>query len=684
MNKNIFIGILTFFLLTTVLVINDVNTVDAADETYNVYVLSYKNENNKPTIDHGKSLLKTTNFKKAYDKMNELEKNNKDVIITSDKSPSPLKIIAATRAFAQSYPYRKNSTIGELTLKIHKNKSLSSQYTYISGHYPMYVHNFDDADSKIIEVEYQGARGFVDLYKTDIVPTIYIEKNVPILIGGTKKGDYYDVEKNENESPVNIVVVPDTYQSIEDTKYGNSLQLTYTRSYPTLSGGKMVYGIAPSFLKKGTKYYSLDGIQFYEDLDFKKPVGDKYYVYYQWLPIRSLSNITSVEFNSLLTKYNYNDIKNHRNYSVMVNSENAFVEYGHYYGMNPLLIFAQASLESAYGSSSFAKDRYNLFGWNAVDSNPNNASSYEGVEKAVEKFMNSQLTRYFNHDDYRYYGNSFGNKGSGVSNFYASDPHYGIKIAGIAYALDKDNGFKDYNAYDLFALSDNRTHAFKKSNNATSATFYNTRHTNNQIITNLELSKSYIKTNLGMSMNNGSITKEDKPTNLTKEFAYVEANGSPVKKYGPTNAKVPNSLITVSKEVKDVSVIADTGLNMRTGWSTDNNLILTIPYGTKLKAQFTNNGWAKVAYNKYVGFVSAEYLGEIENGGSNESEVEKFELGDVNGDGKISSLDYMLIKNDIMGVRKLTDVERKRADISKDGKISSLDYMMIKKIIMER
>ena len=58
--------------------------------------------------------------------------------------------------------------------------------------------------------------------------------------------------------------------------------------------------------------------------------------------------------------------------------------------------------------------------------------------------------------------------------------------------------------------------------------------------------------------------------------------------------------------------------------------------------------------------------------------------GDVNGDGKISSLDYTLIKNDIMDVKKITDEAMKQtADVNGDGKISSLDYTLIKNDIME-
>lgn len=58
--------------------------------------------------------------------------------------------------------------------------------------------------------------------------------------------------------------------------------------------------------------------------------------------------------------------------------------------------------------------------------------------------------------------------------------------------------------------------------------------------------------------------------------------------------------------------------------------------------------------------------------------------GDVNCDGKISALDYTLIKNDIMDVQKIVDVNAQiAANVNGDSKISSLDYTLIKNHIMD-
>ena len=58
--------------------------------------------------------------------------------------------------------------------------------------------------------------------------------------------------------------------------------------------------------------------------------------------------------------------------------------------------------------------------------------------------------------------------------------------------------------------------------------------------------------------------------------------------------------------------------------------------------------------------------------------------GDVNGDGKISAVDYMYIMNKIMDVKEITgDIEKDVADINSDKNISAVDYMYIMNDIMD-
>lgn len=67
---------------------------------------------------------------------------------------------------------------------------------------------------------------------------------------------------------------------------------------------------------------------------------------------------------------------------------------------------------------------------------------------------------------------------------------------------------------------------------------------------------------------------------------------------------------------------------------------------------------------------------------NNENNSTNILKGDVNRDGKITSSDYVLIKNHIMGVNILNDEQKKYADYNGDGKITSSDYVLIKNYIM--
>ena len=65
-----------------------------------------------------------------------------------------------------------------------------------------------------------------------------------------------------------------------------------------------------------------------------------------------------------------------------------------------------------------------------------------------------------------------------------------------------------------------------------------------------------------------------------------------------------------------------------------------------------------------------------------EEELSKANKGDVNGDGKVSSIDYLLIRKHILKSPLLTGEELKRADANSNGKIDAADYNTIRKLIL--
>jgi N-acetylmuramoyl-L-alanine amidase len=66
-------------------------------------------------------------------------------------------------------------------------------------------------------------------------------------------------------------------------------------------------------------------------------------------------------------------------------------------------------------------------------------------------------------------------------------------------------------------------------------------------------------------------------------------------------------------------MVTTTNLNFRTGPSTSNNLISTIPEGTVVEVISTENGWSKIKYNSKEGYVSASYLKDYTGDSSDSS-----------------------------------------------------------------
>ena len=88
-------------------------------------------------------------------------------------------------------------------------------------------------------------------------------------------------------------------------------------------------------------------------------------------------------------------------------------------------------------------------------------------------------------------------------------------------------------------------------------------------------------------------------------------------------------------------------------------------------------------YKLYLVPISEDGGNNSNNSNNNNSnENNQILKGDVNKDGKITSSDYVLIKNYIMGTREMSEEEKKYADYNGDEKITSSDYVLIKNYIM--
>ena len=104
-----------------------------------------------------------------------------------------------------------------------------------------------------------------------------------------------------------------------------------------------------------------------------------------------------------------------------------FVQAEKEYGVNALYLAALGAHESAWGTSDFAKERNNLFGWQSYDSNLNATKYFEtkgdGVLVVAKSLSKNYLTEggcYFN-----------GYTMKDVSKKYASDKEHSTKIYGV-------------------------------------------------------------------------------------------------------------------------------------------------------------------------------------------------------------------------------------------------------------
>lgn len=139
------------------------------------------------------------------------------------------------------------------------------------------------------------------------------------------------------------------------------------------------------------------------------------------MDLRIKSNLTENDYNELLKNTNLKSIG-----SALVKAENE-------YNINGLYLLGLCCLESAYGTSSFAVNRNNLVGWNANDSNPQNASYFSSFEDCILKVAAKLKKNYLTEDGC--YFNGYSARAIDVK--YCSDKQHADKIVSIVNKLIK-------------------------------------------------------------------------------------------------------------------------------------------------------------------------------------------------------------------------------------------------------
>lgn len=213
-------------------------------------------------------------------------------------------------------------------------------------------------------------------------------------------------------------------------------------------------GRAPSFLNKGSRYYSFDGNYYYTSLaamldDYRNNTSSRavnsnspYYPYYMYVSNHSRTKYTANDFNQGIINKGYTS----KSQSAMYGEGNSFILSQERYGVNALLTFSAAINESATGTSAIALRKNNLFGHNAYGANPfDKATTYATVADGIMEHARLTGNGYNNPRNSLYYGGHYGNKQSGMNVNYATDPYWGEKAAQYAFITDNNYGLQEWN-----------------------------------------------------------------------------------------------------------------------------------------------------------------------------------------------------------------------------------------------
>lgn len=289
-------------------------------------------------------------------------------------------------------------------------------------------------------------------------------------------------------------------------------------------------GNIPSYLSNNTTYYSYDGHYFYASYnrmidDYKNGVysnsvnsNNPYYNYFQYLPARSKTSLTA----SQLDQYTIQMVSSGK----LLNSGSSLISNQNTYGVNALIMYANAALESGWGQSQIAINRNNLFGHGAVDSNPYyGANGYASVDDCIKYHAKMFISEgYCDPKDYsgRYYGSHLGDKESGINVKYASDPYWGEKIAHICWSVQNGLGVNEANKYTLGIANDNVAFYTNPDSNL----LFNSGNFSSYPIILLSKSDDYYKvqTDPTLNENRTSITQDKGEYNFDQYYAYINAN----------------------------------------------------------------------------------------------------------------------------------------------------------------
>ena len=225
-----------------------------------------------------------------------------------------------------------------------------------------------------------------------------------------------------------VQVIDSATQAVDYSNYPATVKSPYGDTFTVQNGmvvdhwgtKNYVLAPAPSFMKPGQTYVSNDYSHWYE----VNPSGDVYVGQwvnpYQTMNLETASTLTAAQINAFFAAHASPS-------SVLQNSGQYFVEAQQAYGVNAQYLVAHAIIESAWGTSYFAENRNNLFGYMAYTNNPNAAATFRSVEYDINFQGWFVRNSYLNANGPFYNGANL----NGMNVDYATDPYWANSIARI-------------------------------------------------------------------------------------------------------------------------------------------------------------------------------------------------------------------------------------------------------------
>lgn len=397
----------------------------------------------------------------------------------------------------------KTVTYGVVNFKVKSSASEITTYTNCENGQQGYINGYSMSDGAFLgyengKVKFKAA-GVTGLVNPSEVGIIDYDNAKTVSSYKTSNGGLYHYVAN-------IITNSDSYYSVN------------------------YIGNIPSYLSNNTTYYSYDGHYFYASYnrmidDYKNGVysnsvnsNNPYYNYFQYLPARSKTSLTA----SQLDQYTIQMVSSGK----LLNAGSSLISNQNTYGVNALIMYANAALESGWGQSQIAINKNNLFGHGAVDSNPYyGANGYASVDDCVKYHAKMFISEgYCDPKDYsgRYYGSHLGDKESGINVKYASDPYWGEKIAHICWSVQNGLGVNEVNKYTLGIANSNVAFYTNPDSNL----LFNSGNFSSYPIILLSKSNGYYKVQSDPTLNENrtSITQDKGEYNFDQYYAYINAN----------------------------------------------------------------------------------------------------------------------------------------------------------------